>query len=70
MARLIDADELKKSMNYNGACGICLRYVDSADTIPAIPVEWLRERYLDARDASLSYSAGEVLEAWAKQEAK
>lgn len=41
--RLIDADALKEAMNYNGGCGICFRYIDDADTIPAIPVEWLMD---------------------------
>lgn len=36
--RLIDADALKEAMNYNGACGICFRYVDDADTVDAEPV--------------------------------
>lgn len=43
--RLIDADALKEAMNYNGACGICFRYVDDADTIDAAPVvhgRWIK----------------------------
>ena len=42
MSRLIDADALKEAMSYNGDCGICLRYVDDAPTVNAIPVEWLK----------------------------
>lgn len=50
--RLIDADALKEAMNYNGACGICFRYVDDADTIDAAPVRhgrWLDICKTDAR---------------------
>ena len=34
--RVIDADALKQSMNYNGGCGICFVYIDDAETIDVV----------------------------------
>ena len=71
--RLIDADALKGAMNYNGGCGICFRYIDNADTIPAIPVEWLDWRIMNAKYNGIKEAADAfefVLKCWKEQEAQ
>lgn len=69
MERLIDADALKEAMNQNGACGICLRYVDDADTINAIPVEWVRKFCKDDVSEEQRETIEWMLKAW-QQEAR
>ena len=69
MPRLIDADALKEAMNYNGGCGICFRYIDNADTIPAIPVEWLEEHDSKGNEYMRWYiTVAEALSMWQKEQ--
>ena len=67
MERLIDADALKEAMNYNGGCGICFRYIDNADTIDAIPVEWLQKKIRSEYEPD-SKAALRVLRMWEKEQ--
>ena len=70
--RLIDADALKEAMKYNGSCGICTMYIDDADTIDAIPVEWfssqMKNNPNDIESAYDDICINELIQKWQKEQ--
>lgn len=76
--RLIDADKVRtfdsiNKGNFNSVDTI-QRWIDSAETVKAIPIEWLKKKYNEADDMGLGIEDwsikdcyGEVLAQWEKE---
>ena len=78
MSKLIDADELKKVVEFlqdntwpEDLSARMPRIIEEAETIPAIPVEWLREKmrgYASALKSTEMDAVVRVLKMWEEEQ--
>lgn len=71
MGRLIDADKLRHEL-IMGHDLVGAKYVDMADTVKAIPIEWIKKYYTDITspytDTRIQFE--EMIRKWEKENEK
>ena len=77
MMRLIDADALKEKIEQSDGDGAIAKYCkrvlaecldNDAPTIPAIPVEWLRQYAPEKWSTYMQAAVEIIIEAWQKEQ--